>query len=131
MRWEVVYEPSVLKAVGSCGGRELTDELRPAGPPAKLEIDANPRILDANGSDATELTVSVRDAQGILVPNSGEVHFEVAGPGMLRGIGGAPIAKISAGVGRMLLQSTTKPGEITVRAIFENLPPAVVTVTTR
>ena len=131
MRWDVVYEPSTLKAVGSCGGRELTDALRPTGPPAKLEVDANPLLLDANGSDVTELTVRLRDAQGTLVPISGEVHFEVAGPGMLRGIGGAPAAKISAGVGRMLLQSTTKPGEITGRAIFENLPPAVVTVTGR
>ena len=131
MRWDVVYEPSTLKAVGSCGGRELTDALRPTGPPAKLEVDANPLLLDANGADVTELTVRLRDAQGTLVPISGEVHFEVAGPGMLRGIGGAPAAKISAGVGRMLLQSTTKPGEITGRAIFENLPPAVVTVTGR
>jgi beta-galactosidase len=129
MRWDVVYEPSALKAVGSCGGRELTDELRSAGTPARIEVDANPGILEADRSDVTELTVRVRDAQGTLVPISGEVRFEVAGPGMLRGIGGAPAAKISAGVGRMLLQSTTKPGEITVRAIFENLPPAVVTVT--
>jgi len=45
MRWEVVYEPSALKAVGSCGGRKLTDELRPAGPPAKREVKANPHIL--------------------------------------------------------------------------------------
>jgi beta-galactosidase len=131
MRWSVVYAPSALKAVGSCGGGELTDELRPAGPPAKMEVDANPSVIEVIHTDVTELTVSVRDAQGTLVPISGEVHFEVAGPGMLRGIGGAPAAKISAGVGRMLLQSATKPGEITVRAIFENLPPAVVTVTSR
>ena len=131
MRWDVVYEPSALKAVGSCGGRELTDELRPAGPAAKLEVDANPSIIESDRTDVTELTVRVRDAQGTLVPISGEVHFEVAGPGILRGIGGAPTAKISAGVGRMLLQCTTKPGQITVHAIFGNLPPTVVTVTGR
>jgi beta-galactosidase len=131
MRWDVVYDPSALKAVGSCGGRELTDELRSAGPPAKLEVDTNPQIIEIIHTDVTELTVRVRDAQGTLVPLSGEVRFEVVGPGMLRGIGGAPVAKISAGVGRILLQSTTEPGEITVRANFENLPTTVVTVTAR
>ena len=131
MRWDVVYEPSALKAMGSCGGRELTDELRTAGPPAKLEVDANPHDLEVLHTDVSEITVRVRDAQGTLVPIAGEVHFEVAGPGVLRGIGGAPIAKISAGVGRILLQCATNPGEITVRATFENLPPAVVTLASR
>ena len=109
MRWDVTYELSALKAVGSCGGRELTDELRPAGPPANLEVEANPHVIEVIHTDVAELTVRVLDAQGTLVPISGEVHFEVSGPGVLRGIGGAPTAKISAGIGRMLLQSATKP----------------------
>jgi beta-galactosidase len=131
MRWNVLYQPSILKAVGSCGGHELADELRPAGAPAKVELEANPHIIEVIHADVSELTVRVRDAQGTLVPISGEVRFEVAGPGVLRGIGGAPTAKISVGVGRILLQTTEKPGEITVRAFFQNLSPAVATLTSR
>jgi len=131
MRWDVAYEPSALKAVGSCGGHELSDELRPAGPAAKLGVEANPNTIESDRTDVTELTVRVRDAQGTLVPIAGEVHFTVAGPGVLRGIGGAPTAKIAAGVGRILLQTTTQPGPITVQAIFGNLPSAEVGVTAR
>lgn len=128
MRWEVAYEASPLKAVGKFGGREITDELRPAGPPAKVDVQVRPAIIKADGADVAELTVSVRDAQGVQVPISGEAHFEVTGPGAVRGIGGWPKAKILLGVGRMLLQSTPTPGEITVRVTYANLPPGVIQV---
>jgi len=128
MRWEVAYEPAPLKAVAHSGGRELTDELRPAGPPAKLDVQAHPAMIEADGADVAELTVRVRGAEGVCVPISGEAHFEVTGPGILRGIGGWPKAKISGGVGRMLVQSTPKPGEITVQVTFGNLPPGVISL---
>ena len=131
MRWDVAYQASPLKAVGNCHGRELADELRPAGPPAKLEVTADPTAIEPEHTDVAELTVRVRDAQGTLVPIAGDVHFEVTGPGVVRGIGGQPSAKVAAGIGRIILQSTAKPGLITVRATFGNLPPAVVTVTGR
>jgi len=131
MRWNVIYQPSALKVVGSCGGRDLADELRPAGPPAKIEVEANPRSIEVIHTDVTELTARVRDAEGTLVPISGEVRFEVGGPGVLRGIGGAQTTQISAGVGRILLQSTGTPGEITVRTFFQNLPPTVTTLTSQ
>ncbi len=128
MRWTVDYERSPLKAVGACGGHELTDELRPAGPPAKVDISANPGTIEVIHTDVSEITLSIRDAQGTLVPASGEVHFDVAGPGVLRGVAGAPAAKIAAGLGRIILQTGTAPGDITVTAHFENLPPASVPV---
>lgn len=131
MHWNIAYETSALKAVGSCGGRELTDELRPAGPAAKVELEANPGTIESDRTDVTELTIHIRDAQGTLVPTAGDVHFAVDGPGVVRGIGGLPSAKIAAGVGRVVLQSTTQPGVITVHATFGNLPPAVMTVTGR
>ncbi len=124
MHWTVNYEQSPLKAVGACGGRELTDELRPAGPPAKIEIEASPRTIEVIHTDVSELTVSIRDAHGTLVPLSGVVRFDAAGPGVLRGIGGVPTVKIAAGLGRIILQTGTTPGEIAVTAHFENLPPA-------
>ena len=131
MRWNVSYEASALKAVGTCGEHELTDELRPAGPASKLELVANPNAIESDRTDVSELTVRVRDAQGTQVPTDGGVRFEVKGPGVLRGIGGVPSAKIAAGVGRIILQSTGQPGAITVLATFGNLPPAEVNITGR
>lgn len=131
MSWDVAYEAAPLKAVGSCDGHELTDELRPAGAPAKIEIAANPLTIECEHTDVSELTVRVRDAQGTLVPVSGDAHFAVTGPGALRGIGGAPVAKIAAGVGRILVQSNTRPGVIRVQATFGTLPPAEATITAR
>lgn len=128
MRWQVAYERSPLKAVGRSGGREVADELRPAGPAAKLSVKADRNAIRADGAEVAELTVSVRDAAGVLVPASGEVHFEVKGPGALRGIGGWPKARIALGVGRMVVQSTPKPGKIRVRAKFGNLPPTEISV---
>ncbi len=128
MRWEVAYEASPLKAVSHFRGMEITDELRPAGPAAKLDVQSDRNVIKADGAEVAELTMTVCDAQGVRVPVTGEVYFEVTGPGALRGIGGWPKARIAAGVGRMLVQSTPASGEIKVQATFGNLPPGVISV---
>ena len=114
-----LIEPARLKAVGSCGGRELTDELRPAG--TRGESGGRRRIptsIEADHTDVTELTVRVRDAQGTLVPIAGEAHFEVAGPGVAAGNRRSTDGEDRSRRRSNLLQSTTKPGVITVRATF-------------
>ncbi len=128
MRWDVPYEASPLKAVGNSNGKEIIDKLRPAGSPAKLELTAEPALMEADSSGVSELTMSVCDAQGVRVPISGEAHFEVNGPGRVRGVGGWPKTKISAGVGRVALEKSGMPGEITVRVTFANLPPSEISV---
>ncbi|HPG70340.1 MAG TPA: glycoside hydrolase family 2 TIM barrel-domain containing protein [Candidatus Hydrogenedentes bacterium] len=127
--WRVAYEPGELKAVGVKGGRQGQKILRTAGDATALRIIGEPDCMHADGRDIAELTVWVVDAAGTTVPCSGEVQFDVEGPGVLRGIGGRPTTALGAGLGRIALQATTDIGFIQVTARFADLPPAALEIT--
>jgi beta-galactosidase len=125
-RWEVTYEPGVLRAIGRRGGRTVEHELQTAGAPEKLRMECSTVRIKADGADAAELTVTAVDDKGAAVPVSGTiVRFAVRGPGFVRGIGGNSSVQLHAGTGRIVVQSDTVPGEIAVTASAGGLGQAV------
>ena len=89
LRWDdVKYEPGTLEVVTYKGGREWArDKVKTTGAPAKLvleveclgeaEIPEGPR-----SGDIVFLNVSVRDAEGLVVPDAKvPVKFSIEGPG--------------------------------------------------
>ena len=121
-QWDVPYEPGDLQAVGHKDELIVSHTVRTARAPAELKLEALPDKLVADGSDAAQLTVRVVDIEGVTVPQAGEeVAFDVEGPGVLRGIGGQPRVALIAGVGRTIVQATTIPGLIMVRALYPGL----------
>jgi beta-galactosidase len=125
VRYDVVYEPGTLLAVGHYNGRPYAARLDTAGPAAGVRLTARPRTVKADGRDMTEITVEISDARGTRLPHEdGEVVFSVAGPGRLRGVGGANRATVHAGIGRIILQALEDPGTITVIADYGDLSPS-------
>ena len=83
--WEVEFEPGVLTAVARNDGQVVAnDELRTAGPPAKLKLTAERKSLTPAWEDVAFVEVEVVDANGVRVPRSENlVEFSVTGPGQL------------------------------------------------
>ncbi len=117
-QWEVPYAPGELRAVGNNADLRAEDSLRTAGAPATLQLECSAPQLQAGSADAVEITAKVLDAAGVVVPiNDTPVTFSVETPGILRGVGGAPSCTLEMGIGRMILQATSAPATLTVKAV--------------
>jgi beta-galactosidase len=84
LRWDdVVYEPGELKVVAYKNGAHWAEEVvKTTGPAAKISIAPDRKTILADGNDLSFVTVSVNDAQGLMVPRSRNLlHFELSGPG--------------------------------------------------
>lgn len=116
------HHKSFLKAEGYIDGIVVTTDIRmPSRRPAKLDIifDTDSLCPIANGSDLFVAIAQITDANGIVKRLNNEVvYFEIEGPGRLVGdatIGANPKA-IEWGEAPVLIQTTTTPGVITLRA---------------
>src|ERR1039458_1296823 len=107
--WKVVYTPGTLKAVARNNDRVVaTDELRTAGPPAKIQLsvgradpalrdqDAQQRVptdrirLTADWNEVAFVRATVVDAHGVLVPSATNlITFKVSGPGVIAAVDNA------------------------------------------
>jgi len=84
LHWDdVVYEPGVLKVVAYKNGHKwATDVMKTTGPASQLTLQADRAKIAADGADLSYVTVTVADAQGLLVPRSNNhIKFTVDGPG--------------------------------------------------
>ena len=84
LRWDDVrYEPGTLEAVIFRNGREWArDVVKTTGAPARLALEAETKAVAADGEDVCYLNVSVRDEEGLIVPDANiPVSFAIEGPG--------------------------------------------------
>ena len=84
LRWDdVVYEPGTLKVVTYKNGKVwATDEVKTAGAPAKLKLEADRPTIGADGKDLSFVTVTVTDKHGVMAPRAdNRIRFETEGPG--------------------------------------------------
>lgn len=86
--WRVKYQPGIVEAVSRKNGKVvLTKEIKTAGAPAKIILQADRKTLKANGEDLSFITVKITDAEGNLVPYAdNRVNFEVKGEGAIAGV---------------------------------------------
>jgi beta-galactosidase len=138
----VSWTPGIIKAVGydAAGAPVAEHRLQTAGEATAIRLTptVGPAGLQADGADVAMFDVEVVDALGERCPtDEARVDFTMTGPGIWRGgynsgvIGS--INKMSllteAGVNRVFVRSTLKPGTITVTATREGLTPATARVT--
>ena len=84
LRWDGVrYEPGTLEVVVYKDGKEWSrDKVKTTGAAARLVAEAETDFVVAGGDDVCYVNVSVRDAEGLVVPNAKiPVEFSVEGPG--------------------------------------------------
>ena len=141
--WRVPFEPGVLKAVSRRNGKvELTKEVSTAGEAAKLVLVPDRKIIQADGTDLSFVTVKVVDKNGVVVPRADNlVNFTLSGPGFVAGVdNGSEIShesfkashrKAFHGLAMAIVQSKGSAGAITLKATADGLAPVSVTITAR
>ena len=142
--WHVKYEPGTLKAVSrnKKGEVVLTSEVKTAGPPSKIEISADRKTINADGSDLSFITVKILDKDGNVVPNAdNKVSFKIEGEATLAGVdNGDPVNHDSFkadwrnafhGLALAIVQATQKAGFVTVTATSNGLQTASLQIETR
>jgi len=79
--WRLEYQPGTLRAVSRSAGREvLVKEIKTAGAPAKIVLEADRSELTADGLDMAFITMKVLDKAGNLVPHADNlIRFEIDG----------------------------------------------------
>lgn len=141
---DVAFAPGALRAISydAAGKQTSRAEHVTVGAPAALRLTARtgPTGFKADGSDVAMLDVEVVDAQGRRVPTAlNTVDFTVTGPADWRG----GIAQgrednfilsktlpVEGGVNRVLVRSTTTPGDIRIVAQAAGLKSAQVKLET-
>jgi beta-galactosidase len=148
VEWKVKYEPGVIEARGSKGGKVvLTEKRETTGPSVALRLTADRTEIDADGEDVAVLKVEVLDKEGRAVPTASNfIGFKVSGDGVLIGVGNGdpncqesdkePKRSLFNGLAQVIVQATKRPGEIRIEVVKEGwhgpeLTPAKLAITTK
>ncbi|HJX72053.1 MAG TPA: beta-galactosidase GalB [Bacteroidales bacterium] len=132
LMWRVPYAPGTIKAVAHKDGKTILKEVKTAGEPAAIELEADRTIIKADGKDLSFITVKIVDTDGNLVPASDNlVNFMVSGEGFIAGVdNGSQIShesfranhrKAFNGICLAVIQSTENKGKITLKATSDHL----------
>ncbi len=94
--------------------------------PHALRLKASSATLYADGADMARVTVQIVDKYGNVLPYQARIaRFEVAGPAEL--IGENPLV-LMGGQGAVYLKSRHTTGDVTLRAVVDDLPSAEVII---
>ena len=141
--WQVPYQPGFLKAIAYSGGKQVAEqEIRTAGSPARIKLDADRSLIHADGDDLSYITVRVQDKNGNLCPLADNlIHFAVSGAGEIAGVDNGNAAtteafhadhrKAFSGMALLILRSHVEPGKIHVVATGDGLAPAQIDIQTK
>lgn len=88
LMWRVPFSPGTLKAIGRTNGKEiLIQEIKTAGAPAKIFLEADRKKINADGKDLSFVTVKILDDKNVFVPYADNlVNFEISGEGKILGV---------------------------------------------
>jgi len=134
--WNVPYQPGTLESIAFQQGKEvLRKTIQTSGSPKRLIAQPDRQIIRADGEDVVSVTVSAQDDLGHAVPTANNlIEFNVSANAKILGVGNgdpssyesdkAPRRRLFNGLALVLIQSTTKPGPITITATSRGLSPA-------
>ena len=141
---DVPYEPGeiTVTAYDDNGRAVASESVRTAGKPYALRLDTDCKVLQADGDDLAYVTVSVVDKDGSECPAENRlVRFYVKGSGSYRAAANGdptsldlfhlPQMHLFSGKCTAIVQSTDKPGTVTLRASAKGLRPATIRIPVR
>jgi beta-galactosidase len=136
IEWAVLYEPGRLEAIGRNGDEIVArDVLETAASPAQIELRSKPERIAADGLSISYIEARLLDEADRPVPDQDqEILFVVDGPARLIGVDNGdmrsqesfqgPRRTTYQGRAIAVIQSTGKPGSISVYAVAGGLPVA-------
>jgi beta-galactosidase len=140
--WDVTFAKGTLRAVASNGGKEVAvDELKTAGPAARIVLSSSRNTLGTDWNDAAFVTARIVDADGVQVPNdSVALTFSVSGPGTLAAVDNGSVTshdsyqgnqcKTDRGQCLAVVKANAAGGAITFKADARGLAGASLTIAT-
>jgi beta-galactosidase len=140
LSWDVIYAPGTLTARGTKDGKViLTKEVTTTGAATVLSLRADRGRIRTSRSDVAHVTVEILDAAGRVVPTANNaISFALEGDGRVIGVdNGRPDSHESYkgnqrsafnGMALVLLQSSGRPGAMTLTASSPSLTSAQVRV---
>ena len=116
-----------------------TDVIKTSADAVKVELSADRSAIRADGTDLSFITVKITDEHGTLVPESDNlVHFEIEGEGKIVGVGNGNAMSLEpakgherrafSGMCQVIIQSTGKKGNITLKATSLGLADEKITI---
>ena len=139
---DVIYEPGTLKVIAfnADGKAVASKEIKTAGKPYQIVLDADRKTVNADGKDISFVTVSVVDKNGVPCPTAtNQLQFDVTGKGNFRAVcnGDAtslelfhkPTMKLFSGKLVVLVQSTKETGNITLKVKGKGLKSGSIQIT--
>ena len=142
LAWDVPYAPGVLKAVGIRGSEvAATCEVRTTGAAAAIRLNADRTRLRADARDVAHVQVEITDAAGLRVPTANDdIAFELSGNGRIIGVDNgqpdshesyqAPARRAFNGLALVLIQTTVRAGDISLRASAPSLAGSQINIVT-
>ena len=137
----VKYEPGEIKVVAHYPGQtnESSVTVKTAGRPHHLELIPDRTRLAADGEDLCYVTVRVVDRDGNLIPDAADlVSFKVKGAGRFRAAANGDASNLDlfhlpqhhafAGQLTAIVQSSNRPGTITLEASAKGLKKATLVI---
>lgn len=133
LKWEVPFEPGILKAVAYNNGKEAAQHiLKTVGKPEKILLESDILNIKANKKNITSIKILVTDKEGNIVPYAdNEIKINVKGAGNNIGIGNGDSKniepyklnqhKVYQGKARMYIQSNGEKGPIKIEAKSKGL----------
>lgn len=142
LRWDTIkYEPGELKVIAYKDGKKWADQIvRTTGNAARLILNTDRNIINADGEDLSFITAKVADSNGLAVPEANnKVTFGIEGPGEIVATdNGDPANLVSfalkereaySGLVLAIVRSEKgKPGVIKINASSPGLKPAIVEI---
>jgi beta-galactosidase len=146
--WRVVYEPGTLSAVSRrSGATVLTSEIKTAGKPAAILLQADRNKIKGDGEDLCYVTATIVDAAGVRVPDGdNRIRFTTSGEGAVIGTDNGSETSMESflatdhrafnglclAVIRSVSKTGTGPGTATIKltAAADGLPAASINITT-
>ncbi|WEA00600.1 beta-galactosidase GalB [Mucilaginibacter sp. SJ] len=131
--WHVKYEPGTLRAVSRKTGVEvLSTEVKTVGPPAKLKLITDKKVLNHGDEDLAFITVKVVDKDGNLVPFAkNKISFTITGDAFIAGVdNGDPVSHepfkadyryAYNGLALVVIQARQNRGRVTISANADGL----------
>ncbi|SFD96023.1 DUF4982 domain-containing protein [Flavobacterium phragmitis] len=138
---DVKYEPGTVKVVAfdSNGKIAAENEIKTAGDPYRIVLEADRKTIKADGDDISFVTVSVVDKNGIPCPTAvNELEFKVTGAGTYRAACNGDATsleifhdnkmKLFSGKLVVLVKSTKQSGSIQLEVKGDNLEKAKISI---
>ena len=141
--WRVVFEPGTVEAVSRKNGKEVRrTSVSTAGAPYAVRLTPDRSVISAGGRDLSYVTAEIVDRNGNLCPTADNgIEFRVTGAGRNAGVDNGSQTSLERfksdhrnafnGKALIIIESTGKPGEITVEAVSEGINSAKINITAK